>query len=296
MSTPKYGAGRVAVSALAVVLLLSGCTAPAPAAGDSVTAASVDAAASTAGATPEPGPGPGPTDEFFLADYQPGDVLASAHVAAPDGSVSADVSLVVADKRVLNLRAENIVNRTGRLFSLSVSPDAGVQPGDCPAGMRVAAGDIPADATSNEQPVGWWDTPSFADPRWWRTVEINDVWQGDPETFVNCPAQVIAAETWAWDIPELPKQIVASDGGPARGASGTVEIEGSAPVRYLVADGDVLAEICARFGITRLQLDVLNPRRDQVAGSGVAVRGETLNLQDTPDSRATYYPPPRKFE
>jgi len=33
MSTPKYGAGRVAVSALAVVLLLSGCTAPAPAAG-----------------------------------------------------------------------------------------------------------------------------------------------------------------------------------------------------------------------------------------------------------------------
>jgi len=292
MSTSTYRAGLVTASALAVVLLLSGCTAPTPAAGDSVTAASVDAAASTAGATPEPGP----TDEFFLADYQPGDVLASAHVAAPDGSVSADVSLVVADKRVLNLRAENIVNRTGRLFSLSVSPDAGVQPGDCPAGMRVAAGDIPADATSNEQPVGWWDTPSFADPRWWRSVEINDVWQGDPETFVNCPAQVIAAETWAWDIPELPKQTVARDAGPAAGAQGTTEFEGGIPVRYLVADGDVLAEICARFGITRLQLDVLNPRRDQVAGAGVAVRGETLNLQDTPDARATYYPPPRKFE
>ena len=292
MSTTTYGGGRVATGALAVVLLLSGCTAPAPAAGDSVKAASVDSEASTARATPEPKP----TDEFFVADYEPGDVLARAHVAAPDGSVSADVSLVVADGRVLNMKVENIVNRTGRMFTISVSPDAGVQPGDCPAGMRMAAGDIPAAATSNEQPVGWWDTPSFADPRWWRTVEINDVWQGDPETFVNCPAQVIAAETWAWDIPELPKQIVASDGGSARGASGTVELEGGIPVRYLVTDGDVLAEICARFGITRLQLDVLNPRRDQVAGSGVAVRGETLNLQDTPDARATYYPPPRKFE
>ncbi|ONI61243.1 hypothetical protein ALI44B_12310 [Leifsonia sp. ALI-44-B] len=292
MSTSTYRAGLVTASALAVVLLLSGCTAPAPAAGDSVTAASVGSEASTARATPEPKP----TDEFFVADYEPGDVLARAHVAAPDGSVSADVSLVVADGRVLNMKVENIVNRTERMFTISVSPDAGVQPGDCPAGMRMAAGDIPAEATSNEQPVGWWDTPSFADPRWWRTVEINDVWQGDPETFVNCPAQVIAAETWAWDIPELPKHIVASDGGPARGASGTVELEGSAPVRYLVADGDVLAEICARFGITRLQLDVLNPRRDQVAGSGIAVRGETLNLQDTPDARATYYPPPRKFE
>lgn len=291
MSTSTYRAGLVVASALALVLL-SGCTAPAPTAGDSATAASVDAVASTAVATPKPKP----TDEFFVADYEPGDVLARAHVAAPDGSVSADVSLVVADGRVLNMKVENIVNRTGRMFTISVSPDAVVQPGNCPAGMRIAAGDIPAEATSNEQPVGWWDTPSFADPRWWRTVEINDVWQGDPETFVNCPAQVIAAETWAWDIPELPKQIVASDGGSARGASGTVELEGSVPVRYLVADGDVLAEICARFGITRLQLDVLNPRRDQVAGAGIAVRGETLNLQDTPDARATYYPPPRKFE
>lgn len=291
MSTSTYRAGLVVASALALVLL-SGCTAPAPTAGDSATAASVDAVASTAVATPKPKP----TDEFFVADYEPGDVLARARVAAPDGSVSADVSLVVADGRVLNMKVENIVNRTGRMFTISVSPDAGVQPGDCPAGMRMAAGDIPAEATSNEQPVGWWDTPSFADPRWWRTIEINDVWQGDPETFVNCPAQVIAAQTWAWDIPELPKQIVASDGGSARGASGTVELEGGIPVRYLVADGDVLAEICARFGITRLQLDVLNPRRDQVAGAGIAVRGETLNLQDTPDSRATYYPPPRKFE
>jgi len=288
MSRSTFVVARMTVGALAVALLLSGCTAPAPAAGDGVTAASVDAVSST--------PEPAPTDGFFPADYKTGDVLARARVAAPDGSVSADVSLVVADKRVLNLRVENIVNRTGRMFSISVSPDAGVQPGDCPASMRVAAGDIPAEATSNEQPVGWWDTPSFADPRWWRTVEINDVWQGDPETFVNCPAQVIAAETWSWDIPELPKQIVASDGGSAKGASGTVEFEGSVPIRYLVADGDVLAEICARFGITRLQLDVLNPRRDQVAGSGVAVRGETLNLQDTPDARATYYPPPRKLE
>ncbi|SKC68066.1 hypothetical protein [Okibacterium fritillariae] len=292
MSTTTYGAGRVAVGALAVVLLLSGCTAPAPAAGDSVTAASVDAESSTTDATPEPKP----TDEFFLADYQPGDVLARAHVAAPDASVSADVSLVVADRRVLNMKVENIVNQTGRIFTISVSPDTGVQPGNCPAGMRVAAGDIPAEATSNEQPVGWWDTPSLADPRWWRTVEINDVWQGDPSTFVNCPAQVIAAAPWEWDVPELPKQIVARDGGSAAGANGTVELEGDTPARYVVADGDVLAEICARFGLTRLQLDVLNPRRDQVAGAGVAVRGETLNLQDTPDARATYYPTPRKFE
>ncbi|WP_445996532.1 hypothetical protein ACUWEX_13115 [Okibacterium fritillariae] len=292
MSTTTYGAGRVAGGALAVVLLLSGCTAPAPAAGDSVTAASVDAESSTAQATPEPKP----TDEFFLADYQPGDVLARARVAAPDGSVAADVSLVVADNRDLTMKAENIVNRTGRLFSLSVSPDADVQPGDCPAGMSIDGAEISAEGTSTEQVVAHWDTPSLADPRWWRTVEINDVWQGDPSTFVNCPAQVIAAAPWEWDVPELPKQIVARDGGSAAGANGTVELEGDTPARYVVADGDVLAEICARFGLTRLQLDVLNPRRDQVAGAGVAVRGETLNLQDTPDARATYYPTPRKFE
>jgi hypothetical protein len=292
MSKSTYGARRLAVGACAVALLVSGCTAPAPDPGNRVRAASVDTAAPTAAATPEPKP----TDEFFLADYQPGDVLARARVSAPDGSVSADVALVVANKRVLDMRVENIVNRTGRTFSISVSPDADVMPGDCPAGMRIAAGDIPAEATSNEQPIGWWDTPSFADPRWWRTVEINDVWQGDPNTFTNCPAQVIAAEPWAWEDIELPKQILVRDAGAAGGANGTVELEGDTAARYVVAEGDVLAEICARFGITRLQLDVLNPRRDQVAGAGIAVRGETLNLQDTPDARATYYPTPRMFE
>jgi hypothetical protein len=125
MSKSTYGARRLAVGACAVALLVSGCTAPAPDPGNRVRAASVDTAAPTAAATPEPKP----TDEFFLADYQPGDVLARARVSAPDGSVSADVALVVANKRVLDMRVENIVNRTGRTFSISVSPDADVMPG-----------------------------------------------------------------------------------------------------------------------------------------------------------------------
>lgn len=90
-----------------------------------------------------------------------------------------------------------------------------------------------------------------------------------------CATPVLTSGEFTWSIPEQFPGLEVVDSGETGGAIGTVTLDGSVPISYLVHKGDVIEEVAARFGITHEELDWLNPTRN---GLGHLIADENLNL------------------
>ena len=93
---------------------------------------------------------------------------------------------------------------------------------------------------------------------------------------VSC-YEVVASGTITWTMDPLYPELVVTDSGDTGGARGVVTAEDGVAVSYLVHQGDVFAEVAARFGVSDAELNWLNPRR-QDAGALDLKTDETLNL------------------
>lgn len=86
---------------------------------------------------------------------------------------------------------------------------------------------------------------------------------------------VLSTAPISWSMTPLYPDLVVTDSGETGGAKGAVILDGEVLVGYRVNQGDVLAEIAARFGLTTDQLVWLNPRREN---PDMVYTDETLNL------------------
>jgi hypothetical protein len=98
------------------------------------------------------------------------------------------------------------------------------------------------------------------------------------------PNKVLAVNTVRWGIPVRQSNVHPVDGGKRTYASGpvTATTASGAPKRYLVAPGDITAEVAQRFGISIQDLIWLNANLEVFGSQQYLYEGTTLNLD--PDS------------
>lgn len=122
--------------------------------------------------------------------------------------------------------------------------------------------------------------PALADPSYAHSVFINHVDLDDPGG--GCPwgtVPVGAAAELSWTIGDLRPDLEVVDAGRAEHATGEVTLaDDGGPLRYLIAPGDLYADIAARFGLRPEDLDYLNPVSDWSSGRDYLEAGCTLNL------------------
>jgi len=96
----------------------------------------------------------------------------------------------------------------------------------------------------------------------------------------SADARVVGGAELSWRHPDARPTLRVKDSGPASGANGQVQLDGSgAPLSYTTASGDSWPSIAERFGITEDDLLWLNPVRSSPSYTGEnAYAGEVLNL------------------
>jgi LysM repeat protein len=98
------------------------------------------------------------------------------------------------------------------------------------------------------------------------------------------PGKVLAVTPVSWSVPERQTNIVVADSGSADLATGTVvtSTAAGAPRGYLVAAGDTIDAVAARFGISSAALIYLNAGLLVTGDQQYLIYGNTINLD--PDS------------
>jgi len=109
------------------------------------------------------------------------------------------------------------------------------------------------------------------DPSYFETASI--VKYPDGSTTGGCEQPFLGIATLDWSIPDVRPDLVLTDSGSRNGARGVITEHGE----YLTEEGDVWADIAARFGITPDELEWLTPIRPQKK-KGLAYDDEVLNL------------------
>jgi hypothetical protein len=94
----------------------------------------------------------------------------------------------------------------------------------------------------------------FSDLSYMRALAVWDL---------SCTPSEIGAGPIRWSLPKALRDLGHADLGARPGARGVVERRGGRPVGYVVASGDALGAVAARFGLTPWELLYLNPLRDR---------------------------------
>ena len=265
-----------AVSVLLPLLLLTGCSA--------ASAPAVDSPAPTAAAVVNPGvdlPLDGRTDLYDLPD---GTVLATGSftgttdaAAAESEEVSGTVTITMEhDLMTVALHdlhvGVSIRSDQGVILELNALADDATADEFRLAHSQLGkgAGAIEAAAARQQEfSIRYNSGDTTTDPSWMRTAVV---WQQD----AGLPyGKVLATAPLTWTLPDLRPDLAVRDTGAVEHATGTVIYDSAGdPSGYVVADGDIMDSIAARFGLERPDLDWLNPMR----GYADATTGETLNL------------------
>lgn len=101
-----------------------------------------------------------------------------------------------------------------------------------------------------------------------------------PNPADNCLWPVAEIAHLTWTMPDLHPGLAVVDSGTATGARGAVTITDGRPVSYVVAPGDTMASIAARFGITVADLAYLNPVH-LALNPGMTMADDVYNLDRT---------------
>lgn len=112
-----------------------------------------------------------------------------------------------------------------------------------------------------------------SDPSYLRTVVI---WAAPPGSDFGF-GEVLATAPLTWILPDMRPALEVLDHGVAEGAMGEIRVDSDgAPIAYQVAEGDTSVGIAGRFGVTRTDLEWLNPDR---TGSELIRAGNVINLE-----------------
>lgn len=244
-------------AAVALSMMLSGCT----------------LTGTTAASTPTPSASPtasaAPTVE--PPELAEGLVVATGTLAGDD-RVSGGVEVRVTEVGTFELHLIDFRADHGGEISVGWSPRV-VEPGTpCTSSiMTLDYGNI------SQHPALVFPVMSdftHGDPSFLRTVLIKLY---DEAAFAEgCYISVLASAVLTWTLPDMRPGLVVEDSGRTGGASGIVTTVDGRPRTYTVAPDDLIAEVTARLGITISDLFYLNPTT--ISGSHMLRAGDVLNL------------------
>jgi hypothetical protein len=124
-------------------------------------------------------------------------------------------------------------------------------------------------ARLQEFPIAYFGGPITTDPSWMRTALI---WQPAEGRALG---RLVATAALEWSLPDLRPDLAVADSGRAAQARGSVVYDSAGdPSAYLVAPGDTLDGVAARFSVDLDDLAWLNPMHDYTDIKA----GESLNL------------------
>lgn len=227
-------------------------------------------------AEPSQASAPPPTISTVAA----GTVVAEGDVASPKGSVHFHYRVVAgADDRF-------VVQYSGFTSTLPV-PVSATFLEDAPS-----VGDgLTYHGIGDDQLGAATTTPSAAvsvpiddagyDPSWLGALVTYSSATADPSLPVEIgPDKVLAVTTVRWSVPARTTNVHPVDGGVAANASGTVSAttKSGAPASYVIAPGDLIGDVAARFGITVEALIWLNDGMQVYGKQQYLYSGTTLNL------------------
>lgn len=247
-------------AALALSLMLSGCTL----AGTTAASTSPPSASPTATPTPKAATAP---------ELKAGTVVATGTLTGDD-RVSGAAEVRVTEVGTFELHLLDFRSDYPGDVSLAWSPRVVEPDTKCTSSiMTVDYGNI-TDYPTRVFPI--MNDLTHGDPSFLRTVVIRV--HGDPAFPAICHVAVLSSTVLTWTLPDMRPGLVVEDSGRTGGASGIVTIIDGKPRSYTVAPDDLSDEVAARLGITVPDLYFLNPTRMTPGGYRVLNAGEVLNL------------------
>jgi hypothetical protein len=216
-------------------------------------------------------------------------VLAAGTTAATGSfvdtaQVTGSVAIRVNDANIFELVVSDLVVPEGDAVQFTLTADA-LTPGEncLDSDWRFGLGQAEEGhdpATELVFPIGGSDGIGQGDLSFIREVVVTRT-PGGAAPDKSCPIPLVSHAPLVWDTPDLRPGLAVHDSGPATGAMGTVTIVDGEPGSYTVAQGDTIAAIATRFGISQDDLFYLNPRRSPNPEDATAFTGEVLNLSRT---------------
>jgi hypothetical protein len=237
-----------------------------------------------AGCSPEAGaPAPGASSGTTQAARP---VLAAGTTAATGSfsdtaAITGSVAIRVDDAGIFELVVSDLVVTDGAAVQFTLTADALSPEEKClDSDWRFGLGQAEAGhdpATPLVFPIGGSDGIGQGDLSFIREVVVTRISSGAAPDK-GCPIPLVSHAPLVWSTPDMRPGLTVVDSGATTGAMGTVTLIDDEPGAYTVAQGDTLAAISGRFGISLEDLFYLNPRRSPNPEDSTAFTGEVLNL------------------
>jgi hypothetical protein len=226
-----------------------------------------------AGCSAQPEPSPTPTDDA-LPVIENGTVVATGEFDSAEGTTGSVE--FVKSPRGYEVRFTGFSTTVeGDRWGLMLSPYPLDGDRRCLDGFAIGLGI--AEGPDFTVQLGEFDHfDGVGDPSFLDGVIVGMLVEQDRIDF-DCHRSILARAPFTWDMPDLRPGLVVSDSGSTDGATGEVVKEAGTLASYTVAEGDVIEEVAARFGITVEDIGYLNPTR----GTGQAETDEIINLDRT---------------
>ena len=226
---------------------------------------------------------PGPVDPAFpsptITPIPRGTIVASGDVASPKGSIHFHYAVIADGDNTYSAQYTGFTSTVPvpiGVTLLDIPPKVGdgltyLGVGDHELGGPTSVAAVPSSAALNS--VG---PPSYLGS----LVTYSSVTSGASVPVELGPNKVLAVNSVHWSIPARQTNVHPVDGGTREFAAGTITSRTAtgAPKGYLVAPGDLTADVAQRFGISVQDLIWLNTNLQVFGSEQYLYEGTTLNL------------------
>jgi hypothetical protein len=226
---------------------------------------------------------PGPVSAAFpsptITSIPRGTVVASGDVASPKGSIHFHYAMIANGDNTFSAQYSGFTSTVPvpiAVTLLDIAPKVGdgltyLGVGDHELGGPTSVAAVTSTAALNA--VG---PPSYLSA----LVTYSSVTSATGVPVELGPNKVLAVNSVRWSIPARQTNVHPADGGTRTFAAGTVTARTAtgAPKGYLVAPGDLTADVAQRFGISVADLIWLNANLQVFGSEQYLYEGTTLNL------------------
>jgi hypothetical protein len=201
-------------------------------------------------------------------------VVATASVSAPDGSVGFHIAVTATGSDAYEIEVSDYHSAVkGAPFQMFLRQYPESLGSFIEEGVSFGYASWGASETDHTPPQSVDLSTAGDDPTFLQNVVITTA---SPASSQGA-WKVVAVAPLVWHAPNRHSGLVVHDSGPASGATGTATKQNGVVASYLIARGDSVTDVEARFGLTLRDLVYLNAR-NAAAINFQLNWGQTLNL------------------